>query len=118
MTKITEAEVAAAAAKIPAARRREIELWARETGKVIREVVDPLRQRIAELEQRSTMSYRGTWDPQVTYRRGDVVTHAGAAWHAAGETHADKPGIGASWRLMVKAGRDGRDAQGKTPVVA
>lgn len=54
--------------------------------------------------------YQGTWVDGKMYAPGDIVTHAGSAWHCHDATAA-KPGDGSPvWQLMVKRGRDG--AQG------
>lgn len=55
--------------------------------------------------------YRNVFKEGDTYARGDVVTWAGSAWHADRETK-EKPGAPESgWSLMVKKGRDGKDAK-------
>jgi hypothetical protein len=54
--------------------------------------------------------YRGVFVEDAQYQRGDVVTWAGSAWHCD-EAKSLKPGAADSgWRLMVKAGRPGKDA--------
>lgn len=55
-----------------------------------------------------TMIYRAIW-AEGPYEKGDVVTWAGSAWHC-NEATTDKPGTSGAWRLMVKSGRDGKDA--------
>lgn len=53
--------------------------------------------------------YQGVYIDAQTYEKGDVVTWAGSTWHCH-EATTTKPGDGsASWKLMVKRGRDGRD---------
>ncbi len=60
--------------------------------------------------------YRGIFQEGMEYRRGDCVTWAGSAWHCEEESTKDKPGDGATdWRLMVKQGRPGKDADPKKP---
>ncbi len=60
--------------------------------------------------------YRGIFQEGMEYRRGDCVTWAGSAWHCEEESTKDKPGEGATdWRLMVKQGRPGKDADPKKP---
>lgn len=56
--------------------------------------------------------YRGVHQRAERYGPGDVVTFDGSAWIAlrAVEPGGERPGAGDSWQLMVKAGRDGRDA--------
>jgi hypothetical protein len=61
------------------------------------------------------MLYQGVYTESTTYEKGDVVTWAGSTWHCH-EPTTMKPGDGsASWKLMVKRGRDGRDGQNATP---
>ncbi|TJV09494.1 MAG: hypothetical protein E5Y35_14655, partial [Mesorhizobium sp.] len=68
--------------------------------------IGELRQAIEDLKGR-TMSYRGVWGDSEVYRKGDVTTHAGSAWHCeAASSVGQRPGAGAGWRLMVKRGRD------------
>jgi hypothetical protein len=60
--------------------------------------------------------YRGIFQEGAEYHRGDCVTWAGSTWHCEAETTKDKPGDGATdWRLMVKQGRPGKDAEPKRP---
>lgn len=55
--------------------------------------------------------YRGVYNEKETYARGDVVTWGGSAWHCD-EAKEIKPGAPDSgWRLMVKAGRPGKDGK-------
>lgn len=61
-----------------------------------------------------TMIYRAVWRAG-EYEPGDVVTWGGSAWHCQEKT-TDEPGNGStSWKLMVKRGRDGKDAAGREP---
>lgn len=55
--------------------------------------------------------YRGVYKDSETYSRGDIVTWGGSSWHCD-EAKNIKPGAPDSgWRLMVKAGRPGKDAK-------
>jgi hypothetical protein len=57
------------------------------------------------------LKWQGTYRGTTAYRPGDVVTWAGSAWHAK-EATMEPPGEGSkAWTLMVKRGRDGRDAK-------
>ncbi|MGL5785165.1 MAG: hypothetical protein ACRCYZ_06930 [Alphaproteobacteria bacterium] len=58
------------------------------------------------------MVHRGVWQGAEfgEYEQGDVVTWNGSQWHCNSRKTAAKPGDSADWRLVVKAGRDGRDA--------
>lgn len=57
----------------------------------------------------SAILYREVWR-EGEYTRGDVVTWSGCSWHCQQKT-TDKPGTSAAWKLMVKSGRDGKDAK-------
>ncbi|SDA40279.1 hypothetical protein [Mesorhizobium qingshengii] len=68
-----------------------------------------IEKRLAEVEARPTMSYRGVWSQGTDYRRGDVCTHQGSSWHCELESATGlQPGDGLGWKLMVKKGRDAR----------
>ena len=54
--------------------------------------------------------YRGVYQPERDYVRGDEVTFGGSQWHC-NEATVEKPGDGSpAWTLSVKRGRDGRSA--------
>lgn len=55
--------------------------------------------------------YRGVFKQGEAYVRGDVVTWGGCAWNCKEDT-TEKPDSADHWELMVKKGRDGRDARG------
>lgn len=54
--------------------------------------------------------YRGVWEPDRTYERGDCVTFGGSEFHC-NETTMSKPEQSKAWTLKVKRGRDGRDGK-------
>jgi hypothetical protein len=57
---------------------------------------------MAELRA-DTLRYRGVWQAAQTYRRGDMVTHAGSTWHCnAVDGTTDRPGTGSTFSLMFK----------------
>jgi hypothetical protein len=58
------------------------------------------------------MIYREVWK-EGEFQRGDVVTWGGSAWHCQQKT-TDKPGTSSAWRMMVKEGRPGKDAEAKS----
>ena len=60
------------------------------------------------------MIYREVWR-EGPFERGDVVTWGGSAWHCQEQT-TDKPGTSMAWKLMVKMGRDGKDAKAADPM--
>jgi hypothetical protein len=54
--------------------------------------------------------YQGTYQEGFAYVVGDVVTAGGNAWHCQQPTTI-RPGESVNaWRLMVRKGRDGKDA--------
>lgn len=54
--------------------------------------------------------YCGSYQPDYPYVIGDVVTSGGNAWHCQQPTTI-RPGDSVSaWKMMVRKGRDGRDA--------
>jgi len=53
------------------------------------------------------LRYCGVFVDGTTYRRGEIVTWAGSAWHCHADETQAKPGETAKeWQLMVKRGRD------------
>ncbi|CAN5268249.1 hypothetical protein BH23GEM2_BH23GEM2_14870 [soil metagenome] len=103
--------------------------------------LEALRERVAELETRAAAGadvpaieldgrtlrigntttclpiplYVGSWRAgDVSYARGDFVTHGGSMWHCHVSGTHDRPGTSADWQLAVKSGRDGRTAKGAT----
>lgn len=81
--------------------------------KPLRDRADALEKRIAELEAAKAKSladfYKGPW-MLGSYKRGDVVTHGGSLFLALADT-VEKPAFSDSWKLIVKAGKDGKDAR-------
>jgi hypothetical protein len=61
--------------------------------------------RIARLEARSELRYRGVWRAGQSYPANSMCSHAGSLWISAEATEA-KPGAGhTAWTLAVKRGR-------------
>lgn len=56
------------------------------------------------------MIYRGVYQAGLQYDADDAVTWAGSVWRCKSKT-TERPGTD-DWQLIVKAGRDGRDAKG------
>nr|WP_314089385.1 hypothetical protein [uncultured Shinella sp.] len=74
--------------------------------------------RLKELEERVSaceatgIKFMGVWQRSAGYQRGSVVSHKGCAWCASSDHDApEEPGQSHIWQLMVKAGRDGKDAR-------
>lgn len=56
---------------------------------------------------------RGTYADDEVYDKGDAVTWGGSLWIAQENGVKSRPEAGKGWRLAVKKGRDGRDAEAK-----
>ena len=59
-----------------------------------------------------TMIYRGVWDGDAAYSRGDTITRDGGTWVLMADLQRGAPGdpgADTGWQLAVKKGRDGRD---------
>ena len=57
-------------------------------------------------------AYQGTWRWGETHKRGALVTDSGSLWMCGQDTEA-RPGKSQDWQLIVKRGRDGKDANGR-----
>jgi hypothetical protein len=74
----------------------------------------PLRDRINALEtetkflKESGVNFRGPFQDGESYAAGDVVQRGGSLWRCYSPTTKQPPNDG--WRLLVKKGRDGKDA--------
>ena len=72
----------------------------------IAKAVNPLIERIAELEARPSLTYAGVWSPTKAYSAGTFVTHGGGLWYCSDTNVGVQPGNGSSsWKLAVKRGR-------------
>ncbi len=69
-----------------------------------------LYQRIEELERRPFLNEAGVWEQGKAYGAGMVVSDHGSAWVCKAPT-CQRPGESDQWRLLVKRGRDGKDAK-------
>jgi hypothetical protein len=58
-------------------------------------------------------SYKDVYDHAATYSQGDLVTDDGSLWLCKAQTTTDRPGRSMAWRLIVKRGKDGKDAGGR-----
>ena len=72
--------------------------------------MQPLHDRIKELEGRPQIEYKGVWRCGEVYPVASLVTHAGSMWFATNQTNA-KPGSGpgCGWSLSVKSGSAPRE---------
>jgi hypothetical protein len=67
-------------------------------GKTIAKWVDK------ELKRRCVMQFKGVWDAETEYRRGDCVTHAGSFRCCIDTVKRSVPGKSADFKLIAKAG--------------
>lgn len=98
----TEEEFAAVKAHANPEQRELIEVLCAAIAPVLKELIEPLREKIAELENRPHVQYRGVWKEGQPYGTGSMVTHEGSVWHANRAT-MQRPGAGA-----VRRGRDAK----------
>jgi HK97 family phage prohead protease len=81
------------------------------TVEMMREIAR-LERRLADVEGRKSMNYRGTFLAGQKYDAGDALTHRGSLWWCCSPT-SEPPGESDQWQLAVKKGRDGhRDNRG------
>ena len=67
-----------------------------------------LIKRVADLERRPQVEFKGVWREGQAYPRGAMVSHQGSTWCAMND-HPGRPGEPSSnWQLAVKRGRDGK----------
>ena len=74
--------------------------------------IEALEQRVTALEARPSVQDKGIWKPGEFYQPGDIVSRAGSAWICRGSHMAVGDDLSHDhFRLLVKRGRDGRDAR-------
>lgn len=72
----------------------------------VRAATEPLLARIEELEK-GGISFHGTHQRALSYRRGALVNFDGSIFIAVADvSQGEIPGQSKSWQLAVKAGRD------------
>ena len=75
------------------------------TQKQVREAVDEA------LARAPIPTYKGVYDRDSDYQKGDFVTADGSMWHCNEPVSGERPGKGSeAWSLAVKHGRDLRAA--------
>ena len=82
-------------------------LFLKTVGRFVRDevqkAVEPLKERIAELEM-TGIKFVGTYERAAQYCRGDVVNFDGAMWVCTCETPPHEvPGKSVCWQLSVKS---------------
>lgn len=55
--------------------------------------------------------HRGIFKKDAAYQPGDLTTWGGSMWLAKNDTQNKQPGTSTDWQLVVKCGRDGKDAK-------
>ncbi len=86
-------------------------------GKAVAGVIKPLHDRIAKLEQdvaalkTTTLKAGTTWQPDGAYTPGETATHDGSLWVCTVAHQANGGGFDHKAWLIVKRGRDGKDAR-------
>lgn len=65
--------------------------------------LDPLYERVIQLEQRPTLAYRGEWNATTMYRMNDLTSDASHLWLCSvGENKGERPGSGSTnWQRVV-----------------
>lgn len=71
----------------------------------------PLHARISALEGKAgSVSWRGTFDENQTYRIGDLITRSGGLWLTVRPpADGDLPGNSAAFKLIVRRGSYDRE---------
>jgi len=67
-------------------------------------------ERLKTLEGAAYLTDAGIWNAKSDYDVGMVVTFDGSCWVCQKWHSREQPGKSDLWRLMVKRGKDGRDA--------
>lgn len=76
------------------------------------EAIESSIQAVKDALGDSRLAYRGIWQPGASYQRGDCATDRGSVWYSVSDENRTRPGAeNQQWTLMVKSGRDGRDAR-------
>lgn len=70
----------------------------------VKEAIDPLKKKIAELEARPLPKWAGTFADGKTYHESELCTHKGSLWLAMQDTTTTPGEPGGAWRLIVKRG--------------
>lgn len=84
--------------------------YSKELGALIREALAPIKARLDALEGSTTdrgIKYMGRYNRDISYERGDMVTHAASLWIASHRTR-DAPGACSDWQRMLTADKRGQ----------
>ena len=93
---------------------RRVQALERIVGRDGRKIIDGMIGGLAKvmpdyikdlIERECVMRFKGTWNAETEFARGDVATDSGSLWCALVESKAQRPGSGSTaWRLIAKAG--------------
>lgn len=76
------------------------------------ERIAALTERLAAVEARPHLEYRGVWERETTYTHGNCVTKDGSVWICIVAPTTSEPGVDhVCWKLAVKRGKNGRDGK-------
>jgi hypothetical protein len=84
-------------------KRSEMQTLVKSLAPAILEILKPLEAKIAALEAKPSVEYRGVHQTGTTYAEGNLITRSGSLWLALRET-TQTPGQSGDWRLVVKRG--------------
>lgn len=80
-----------------------------EFAKVVSDAMErrlaPIREELKALQEGEVVAraYKGLYDPETEYARGNLLTEAGSLWLCVHPTKG-RPGKSADWRLVIKGG--------------
>jgi hypothetical protein len=97
--------------RLPISARTLIEAIRRSNRKLEQRVAE-LEVRLAAVEVKPNITYRGVHESGRSYMAGDAVTKSGSLWISKLNHIKSDPGTDpVGWQLAVKRGADGRDAR-------
>jgi len=74
------------------------------------ERVERLEANVTDLADRG-FKYRGYWTGGMKAKRNEAYTHNGSLWLAQYDTEDTPDQTSVDWKLIVRKGRDGKDAK-------
>jgi hypothetical protein len=78
----------------------------------VREVEARFAAKLEEVTKE--LVFKGQWNENAQYRRGNFVSMGGQVYHCNADT-TSRPGTDITWTLACKSGRDGRDGRDPAP---
>ena len=104
----------------PQEQKQFLSATARFIAEEIAKAMEPLRERIAGLEnEQKQYRFMGHWDESTEYLKNNQVEFGGSCWIALRDTRA-RPSTDCprDWDLMAKRGRDAPRAERRAPTAA